>query len=87
VSLDLPANVERELERYAQAEHISMAEAASKIIMDALRVDDRKAKLSSQASEWDKFQELVPGFEVFQQLPEGTVDEIMKSSCRISAHP
>lgn len=85
MSIDLPANVERELELYAQSEHISTAEAASKIIMDALRVKGRKAKSSAQSSDWATFQKLVPGFDVFQQLPEGTVDEIIKSSRRVRA--
>jgi len=42
MSFDLPANIERDLERYAEAEHISPAEAFVKLIQSGLKGKRRK---------------------------------------------
>jgi hypothetical protein len=41
---DLPAGIERDLERYAKAEHISPAEAAVLLIQSSLKSSKSKAK-------------------------------------------
>jgi len=86
MSFDLPASLEHDLELYAQAEHISPTEAAVKLIQDALKAKSRgAAKKQSQSIDWNKFQQLVPGFDLFQQLPEGIVDDLARSSRRLRA--
>ncbi len=86
MSFDLPVNVARELEEYAQAEHISPAEAAVKLIHGALKAKNRRiAKQQAPGLDWNKFQQLVPGSDLFQQLPEGTVEDIAMSSRQIRA--
>ncbi|WP_025227756.1 hypothetical protein [Fimbriimonas ginsengisoli] len=86
MSFELPANVKRDLELYAKTEHISPAEAATKLIREALKGKSTRAvKLSGQGNDWETFQRLVPGVDLFQQLPDDTVDEIKRGSRRIRA--
>jgi hypothetical protein len=44
MSFEFPASVERDIERYAQAEAISPAEAAVRLVKDALKATRRKTK-------------------------------------------
>ena len=63
MSFDFPANLEREIEQYAAAEHISPTEAAVKLLAEALKAKKRKAaKAQFDDADWNKFQQLVPGF-------------------------
>jgi hypothetical protein len=83
MSFDLPAGLEVELERYAKSEHISTGEAVVRLIADALRA--RNHETVAESTEWSTFRQLVPGVELFQRLPEGTVEAIAKTSRRIRA--
>jgi len=84
MSFDLPINVERDLEQYAQAEHITPAEAVVKFVQSGLRADKRKAAgRQTEKIDWEQYQQLVPGVALFQSLPEGVLDDMIKGSRRI----
>jgi len=84
VSFDLPASIERDLEQYAQAEHISPVEAAVKFIQSGLKSSKRKAaSRRAETIDWEQYQQVVPGVALFQRLPDGVLDDMVKGSRRI----
>jgi hypothetical protein len=86
MSFELPLDVQLELERYAQARHITPGEAATRIISGALKAKTRRSGGNTHEEvDWIKYQQLVPGYDLFQQLPEGTVEEMARNSRRIRA--
>lgn len=81
MSFDIPANLEREIEIYALAEHISPREAAVKLLEEVLMSKkQRPAKSQLTDDDWNKLKTLVPGYNFFQKLPDGTLDQIEKAS-------
>ena len=84
MSFDLPINVERDLELYAKAEHITPAEAVVKFVQSGLKASKRKvANGEAEPIDWEHYQKLVPGVALFQSLPEGVLDDMVKGSRRI----
>jgi hypothetical protein len=75
---------ESQIQQVAHTQHITETEALERIFQAGLKTVQRQsAKAQEQPVDWGKFQEVVPGFEMFQGLPEGTVDDIAKNSRRI----
>jgi hypothetical protein len=78
MSFDLPASIERELERYAQAEHISPEEAAIKFIQSGLKAKRRKPEV--EALDMDEqirqLKALAPG--TFGQLEDVPDEQIRR---------
>jgi hypothetical protein len=81
MSFDLPPSVESDLQAYAQAEHISPAEAVVKFVQSGLKARRRKsAKGELTAEEWLKVKEADPGFAFFAKLPDSVIDRIAEAS-------
>lgn len=74
MSFDLPTELERDLERYAQAEHITPAEAVVKFVQSGLK------RSQSEQIDWERYQQLVPGVALFQSLAEGALEDMVESS-------
>jgi hypothetical protein len=85
MSFDLPANVERELQAYAQAEHISPAEAAVKLIRNGLKSTKRKAAIEVTQTEIETLRQNVPIFAFLEQLPDNVIDGMEAASKHIRA--
>lgn len=86
MSYEFPANVERDIQKLAKAEHISANEAALKLITEAIKTKKLKSyKKQDSEVDWDKLAQLVPGLELLSELPADVVDEIARSSRRTRA--
>lgn len=83
MSFELPANLERELERYAQAEHMSPAEAAAKLIQSGLRASNRKASHEVDEADLEILRQNVPFFAFLEGLPDDVIDGIEAASEQI----
>lgn len=80
MSLDLPVSLERDLERYAQANHISTTEAAANLLQSALKVEKRKAsKGELTEEEWQQLR-TIPMFSFLENLPDSAIDCIEAAS-------
>ncbi len=82
MSFDLPASIERDVERYAEAEHISPTEAAVKLIREALKAKGHgpsKGELSE--IEWQELR-AVPSFAFLEKLPDNVADRMATASKR-----
>jgi|GEM_PF-1649007 len=76
MSFDLPADLERDLELYAEAEHISPAEAVVRFVEAGLNAWKRKAKSNPlTAEEWELLRK-DPLVAFFERLPERTIDQM-----------
>lgn len=85
MSFELPANVERELERYAQSEHISKAEAAVKLIQSGLRVTRHESSADSITdTEVAAFEKAFPGLKQLDDVTDEQWDKVLKSTRRMS---
>lgn len=82
MSFDLPANIERDLERYAQAEHISPSEAAVKFIPSGLKSSKRKAARTDVVSDAyvEAYYDAFPGFKTFADLTNEQWDGVLKNA-------
>jgi len=86
MSINFPANVEREIERYAQAQHMSTDEAAVKLVRDALKAKRRKGYAGEiPHAEWQKLVQADPAFEFFAELPDNVIDDIADASSQTRA--
>jgi hypothetical protein len=86
MSFDLPARVERDLERYAQDEHISTAEAAIKLIRDGLKARDRGAKIVAPITddELKQFEEAFPTLGLLDDVTDEQWNRILKTKQRLN---
>jgi len=78
MSLDLPINIERDLEEYAQSEHISPAEAAVKFIQSGLKASRRKMAKENLVTD-EQIQQLkaLDGtFGLLEDVPEEQIDRM-----------
>jgi hypothetical protein len=82
MSIDLPANLEFEIQQYALSKHISASEAAVTLLSEALKSKKRTRKPKPTDAEWDRFRDIVPGVAFFETLPEGVLDDIARASKR-----
>ena len=85
MSFELPANVERDLEKYAQAEHISPAEAAVKFIQSGLKSSKRKAAHKVTEADLETLRQNVPIFAFLENLPDDVIDGLEATSKQIRA--
>jgi hypothetical protein len=78
MSFDLPADVERELVRYAKAEHISPIEAAVKFIQSGLEASKSRVKNTDELSqsELDQLNGFGKTFGLLADVPDDTIDRI-----------
>jgi len=85
MSLDLPASVERDLELYAQAEHISSAEAAANLIRDALKAAKRKSEdMIVTDADIEAYYKAFPGFKALEDVTDEQWDQVLKRARRMS---
>ncbi|CAN5688906.1 hypothetical protein BH11ARM2_BH11ARM2_10020 [soil metagenome] len=80
MSYRFPASLELEIERYAQSEHLTPDEAATRLIQEALKA---KSEGEITDKEWERLREIDPAFAFFESLPATTVDTIEESYKRI----
>ncbi len=63
MTLNFPADLERDLALYARSEQISVEEAAVKLVQRALQTGRRKeARMPPTDAQWDQLREIDPGF-------------------------
>jgi len=80
MSIDLPASVKRDLERYAEAERITPTEAATNLLQNALKAKKRQAsKGEITEEEWQQLR-TIPMFAFLERLPESAIDSIEAAS-------
>jgi hypothetical protein len=81
MNFSFPANVEREIQSYAQAERLTPDEAALKLMQEALKAKKRKESPGALTeAEWNKVREADPGFSFFEGLPDDVIDSIAAAS-------
>lgn len=78
MSFDLPASVEREVQRYAETEHISPAEAVVRLIQDALKAKHKGTDESLVLDEQIRqLKALAPGtFGLLEDVPDEQIDHM-----------
>jgi len=85
MSFDLPINVERDLERYAQAEHITPAEAVVKFVQSGLKSSKRKAKRQITEADLETLRQNLPIFAFMEKLPDDVVEGMQAASRQFRA--
>jgi hypothetical protein len=85
MSFDLPASVERDLERYARAEHISPADAVVRLVQSGLESSKRKAEHKIKEADLKTLRENVPFFAFMEKLPDDVVEGMQASSKQFRA--
>ena len=73
MSFDLPANIERDLERSAQAAHISPAEAVVKFVQSGLKSTKRKPGHKITEADLETLRQNAPFFAFMEKLPDDVV--------------
>jgi len=78
MSFDFPASVERDIEQYAQAEHITPTEAAVKLIQDALKAAKRNAVKEDLVTDEQirQLKALNSTFGLLEDVPEEKIDRM-----------
>jgi len=85
MSFDLPVNIARDLEEYAQSEHISSAEAAVKFIQSGLKSSKRKAaRKGLSEADWEQLRQ-DPTVAFFERLPDHIFKQMEAASKQIHA--
>jgi len=80
MSFDLPVSVERELEQYALAEHLSPAEAAVKLIQSGIESSKGKAPVRELTEkEWEILRN-DPTVQFFSRLSDETFEAMVQAS-------
>jgi hypothetical protein len=75
MSLDFPANVEREIEQYALSEQISPSVAAVKLVQQGLKTKKRNpAKREITEADLETLRKNVPIFAFLEKLPDSVID-------------
>ena len=85
MSFDLPASIERELEQYAQAEHITTVEAAVKFIQSGLKAKRRNAVRNELTEAQTEQLRNSPTAAFFGGLSDHTLEHMEKASKQIHA--
>jgi hypothetical protein len=86
MSFDLPASLEREIEQYAQTEHISPKEAAVQLLSEILQVKKRKTpKAKVTEADLETLRQNVPFFAFMEKLPEDVVQGMQSASKQFRA--
>lgn len=76
MSLDLPISIERDLERYAQAEHISPTEAAIQFIQSGLSAKQPTAGDLVTDEQIRQLKALDSSFGLLEDVPEEKIDRM-----------
>jgi hypothetical protein len=85
MSFDLPASIERELERCAQAKHISAEEAAVKFIQAGLDAkQDQPDTLVVTDADIDAYDKAFPGFKAFADVTDEQWDKVLENAREMS---
>ena len=79
MSFDLPISVERELEQYALAEHLSPAEAAVKLIQSGIESSKGKVGRELTEEEWEILRN-DPTVQFFSRLSDETFEAMVQAS-------
>lgn len=87
MSFDFPANIERDIERYARSKHITPSEAAVQLIEDGLRANEKKPNGKRKVSQEDLevLREKVPLFAFLDTLPDDVAEAMEETSKEIRA--
>jgi hypothetical protein len=85
MSFDLPAGIERELEQYAQAEHITPVEAAVRFIQSGLKAKRRKAVRNELTEAQREQLRHSPTAAFFGGLSDHTLEQMERASKQIHA--
>ena len=85
MSFDLPASIERELEQYAQAEHITPVEAAVKFIQSGLKAKRRKTSQQTLTEAQTEQLRNSPTAMFFGGLSDHALEQMEKASKQIHA--
>jgi hypothetical protein len=85
MSFDLPVNVARDLEEYAQSERISPTEAAVKLIRSGLKGKRRKAARNELTEAQKEQLRNSPTAAFFGGLSDHTLEQMEKASKQIHA--
>lgn len=80
MSLELPASVERELERYALERKITPTQAALSFIRSGLQASRMSAERPLSEQEIEELRQNVPFFAFLDALPDEVIDEMERSS-------
>lgn len=75
MSFDFPAQVERDIRRYAEAHRLSPDEAATRLIQDALKAEEEGITDEDLA----KLREMDPAVDFFAGLSDSVIDHIEKA--------
>lgn len=83
MSFNLPISLESDVRQFAEAERLTVDEAAATLIRSGLKAGKRKVGASGLTeADWDKLQELDPGFTFFESMPDTLIDHIETASKR-----
>ena len=85
MSFEFPANVERDIEVYAHAKHISASEAVVQLVQDALKAKKPKSKRNEITEAELEELRTIPTFAFFEKLPLETVECMEAASSEIRA--
>lgn len=84
MSFDFPANIQQDIQQYAQEERISSEEALLKLVQTGLKATKRKAvKNEITEANLRTLRENVPIFAFLENLPDGVVDAMEETSKQI----
>jgi len=86
MSFDLPANLERDIEQYAQAEHISPNEVVVRLLSKALSGTRRKAKSLTPLTEEElaALDRFFPGLDALDDVTDEQWDCILRAKRKMS---
>jgi len=76
MSFDLPINVEGDLERYVQDEHIASAEVVVKLVQSG----KRKAKIQITEADLETLRQNLPIFAFMEKLPDEVIQGMQAAS-------
>jgi hypothetical protein len=85
MSFEFPANLERDIERFALSEHISPTDAAVRLIQDGLKAKKRKTVNEDLVTDEQirQLRALDPMFGLLEDVPEEQIDRMEASIQRM----
>jgi len=85
MSIDLPADVQTDLERYAAAEHLSLVEAAVRLIQSGLKSKRRKKATDVYVTDEQisQLKALNGSFGLLEDVPEEQIDAMSRTIKRM----
>jgi hypothetical protein len=85
MSFEFPANLERDIQRFAQAEHISPTDAAVRLIQDGLKAKKRRTvnEVLVTDEQIRQLKALDPLFGLLEDVPKEQIDRMAASIQRM----